>query len=110
MAGVTIGYKGSTIATIQGTGAKTLKTSGKYCEGDISVDYVKEGITPSGSVSITANGTYDVTDKASAVVAVPTGSMNSKTWVFTTASDSSPGKPPSNSPSADRLSNPDRSE
>ncbi len=91
MAGVTIGYKGSTIATIQGTGAKTLKTSGKYCEGDISVDYVKEGITPSGSVSITANGTYDVTDKASAVVAVPTGSMNSKTWVFTTASDSAQG-------------------
>lgn len=31
------------------------------------------GITPSGSIDINANGTYDVTTKASAVVAVPTG-------------------------------------
>ena len=43
MAGVTIGYKGNTIATIQGSGSKILKTAGKYCEGDISVDYVQEG-------------------------------------------------------------------
>ena len=66
MAGVTIGYKGNTIATIQGSGSKTLKTAGKYCEGDISVDYVQEGgggITPTGTKSITANGTYDVTNR-----------------------------------------------
>ena len=40
MSGVSIEYKGSTIATIEDTGSKTLKTQGKYCEGDILVEYV----------------------------------------------------------------------
>lgn len=89
--GVTVSYKGETIASMNTGGTKTLKTAGKYCEGDITLGYVPDGITPSGSLNITANGTYDVTDKASAVVAVPTGSMNSKVWVFTTSSDSAGG-------------------
>lgn len=89
--GVTVSYKGETIASMNTGGTKTLKTAGKYCEGDITLGYVPDGITPTGSINITANGTYDVTDKASAVVAVPTGSMLSKTWVFTTASDSAQG-------------------
>lgn len=42
MAGVDIQYKGSSIASIQTTGSKTLKTQGKYCEGDILVDYVSD--------------------------------------------------------------------
>ena len=40
MSGVSIKYKNSTIATIEDTGSKTLKTQGKYCEGDILVEYV----------------------------------------------------------------------
>lgn len=44
MADVTLTYKGSTIAEMDASGSKTLKTSGKYCEGDIGVSYVK----PSG--------------------------------------------------------------
>ena len=39
MAGVNIEYKGSSIATIPDTGSKTIKTQGKYCEGDIFVEY-----------------------------------------------------------------------
>ena len=89
--GVTVSYKGETIASMNTGGTKTLKTAGKYCEGDITLGYVPDGVTPSGSINITANGTYDVTDKASAVVAVPTGSMNTKAWVFTTSSDSAGG-------------------
>ena len=38
MAGVTIHYKNNTIATMQSEGTKVLKTGGKYCEGDITVD------------------------------------------------------------------------
>ena len=47
MADVTLTYKGSTIAEMNATGTKTLKTSGKYCEGDIGVSYVK----PEGGTS-----------------------------------------------------------
>ena len=43
MADVTISYKGNTIAEMNESGSKTLKTSGKYCEGDIGIEYVKSG-------------------------------------------------------------------
>lgn len=178
MADVNIAYKGASIATMDASGSKTLNTQGKYCEGDIIVQYtdpekptqtksvtptetaqtvtpdsgkvlssvsvgaipsnyvgsgvtrkaaqtytptttdqtiaanqylagaqtvkgdvnlvagnIKDGVTifgvqgthsggatPSGSVTITENGTYDVTDKASAVVALP---YVYKRWVVT---------------------------
>lgn len=41
MADVTLTYKGNTIAEMSDTGTKTLKTAGKYCEGDIGVSYIK---------------------------------------------------------------------
>ena len=51
MADLTISYKGATIAEISASGTTTLGTSGKYCEDDISLAYVK----PSGVVSVPPN-------------------------------------------------------
>ena len=44
MADVEIKYKGASIATLNETGTKTLKTSGKYCESDITVSYTKSAV------------------------------------------------------------------
>ena len=41
MPDVTISYKGSSIATMDVTGEKTLNTQGKYCEDNITVQYTK---------------------------------------------------------------------
>ena len=38
---VNIKYKNNSIAELSDTGTKTLKTAGKYCEGDITVEYAK---------------------------------------------------------------------
>ena len=65
MSGVSIEYKGSTIATIQDSGSKVLKTQGKYCEGDILVEY-EAPPTPTPTLitkQITANGTYAAEDE-----------------------------------------------
>lgn len=43
MSDITISYKGADIATMDATGTKTLLTEGKYCEDDITIDYVKSG-------------------------------------------------------------------
>ena len=48
MSDVTVSYKGADIATMDASGTKTLQTQGKYCEGDISIVYVK----PSGGGSV----------------------------------------------------------
>ena len=41
MADLTIKFKGNPIAELSESGTKTLKTAGKYCEGDITVEYAK---------------------------------------------------------------------
>lgn len=41
MADLTVRYKGNPIAELSESGTKTLKTAGKYCEDDISVEYAK---------------------------------------------------------------------
>ncbi len=123
--GVTIKYKDSTIASMNADGTKTLKTGGKYCEGDIGVEYtaptpsliskniaangtyaaaldnadgysevvvnVPVGVFPSGSLNITENGTYDVTDKAAVAVSVPGGSTNSRCWSLVLSEDTASG-------------------
>lgn len=45
MADVTIKYSGSQIAELNGTGSKTMQTSGKYCAGDIAVEYAPRSKT-----------------------------------------------------------------
>lgn len=49
MADITIKYKNNTIAELNESGTKTLNTNGKYCEGDITIQYSK---TEQSSTSI----------------------------------------------------------
>ena len=44
MSDITINYKGSTLGTMDASGTATIQTEGKYCEDDITLQYVK----PSG--------------------------------------------------------------
>ena len=70
---VLINYSGNEIASLSQTGRKTLLTSYKYCFDNVEVVYTKSGITPTGSITLSSNGTFDVTNYASAVVALPDG-------------------------------------
>ena len=83
-----ISYKGSVIANITETATKTLKTAGKYCEGDITIENTQDGgNTPSGSLTITANGTYDVSAVAQAIVNVAQSAPKSKIVDITLGAD-----------------------
>lgn len=59
------------------TQQQTAVASGKYTTGAITVDPIpSQYIIPSGTVSITSNGTVDVTQYASADVAIPATSTS----------------------------------
>ena len=51
----TIKYKGNTIASITTDSSKTLKTSGKYCDGDIVVENVQDGGVDTSDATATAD-------------------------------------------------------
>ena len=55
----TVKYKGAPIAEITGTGTKTLKTSGKYCEADIVVN--AQSLDTSDATATPANIEYGKT-------------------------------------------------
>lgn len=62
------------------TASQTAVSAGKYTTGAITVGAIpSEYIVPSGSISITDNGTVDVTNYASAVVSVAGGGGASQT-------------------------------
>lgn len=49
MADITVTYEGNTIATMSASGTKTFYTAGKYCDDDITLEYVQ----PSGGGGLT---------------------------------------------------------
>ncbi len=71
MSEVAINYKGSSIATMDASGTKTLLTSGKYCEADIAIVYTRPASGIDGN-----NLEYGLTDATSSLVGVgKVGSM-----------------------------------
>ena len=62
MSDITISYKGNSIATMDASGTKTLLTSGKYCEDDIEVAYVKSG---GQEMTLLASGAYTLASNSS---------------------------------------------
>lgn len=63
MSDITISYKGSSIATMDASGTKTLLTEGKYCEDDITLQYVKPSGGGTGYYHLTADSIYQLFDQ-----------------------------------------------
>ena len=61
-AAVLVSYNGETIAAMMDAEDKTLKTSGKYCEGDIIVSYTPQGSVATASFSVQGESYYTDSD------------------------------------------------
>lgn len=68
MADLTIKFKGQPIVELSESGTKTLKTAGKYCEGDITVEYSKPAGGGGGAIEPYTEETYDSNGNLIAVV------------------------------------------
>lgn len=105
MAEVEITYKGSAIATMNASGTKTLETAGKYCEGDIEVEYTRpsapspslQSKTVSPSLSqqtVSPDSGYDGLSSVT-VNAMPSGTAGTPTATKGTVSSNSVSVTPS---------------
>ena len=79
MSDITIEYKGSTIATMDASGTKTLETEGKYCEDDITVSYTKPA---SDTYSYLGKNPVKVADYATQTIAL--SNTDFATWTPST--------------------------
>lgn len=78
MPDVTISYKGASIATMDASGAKTLNTQGKYCEGDITVQYTDpEKPTQTKSVTPSESAQTVTPDSGKVLSSVSVGAVSS---------------------------------
>lgn len=77
MADVTLTYKGSDILELSDSGSATLKTGGKYCEDDVTVEYVKPS-GGGGSNTLTKLGEITITEPVRAFAINLTEEMRSK--------------------------------
>ena len=75
----------NTQINIAGNGTTTLATAGKFCDRniDVNVSVPSSGITPTGTKTITSNGSHDVTNFSTAQVNVPVGITPSGTKTIT---------------------------
>lgn len=77
MADITISYKGNTIAEVSASGTTTLETAGKYCEDDITLQYVQ----PAGSSYVKiGEADYTLSTSSTSAVTQPSLSVSSSVW------------------------------
>lgn len=86
--GVNVSYKGSVITSFDSDASKILNTAGKFMEDNILIEStIPSGyIVPTGTINIAAEGTYNVTNYASAVVDIPSDVNNQNKTVTPTTS------------------------